>query len=142
VIFNFLRVAFFGLAVVLVSSCVTAPLSSPASDLGQGGSGAGIEKLVMSRAQQRWDALMAGELNQAYAFISPSGRAKLQAQDYRARVNTAHFRKAVVQEATCQQDSCEVKVSLDYVVGNLPLNQILSEIWILDEGKWWFVYRG
>jgi hypothetical protein len=96
----------------------------------------------MLRAQQRWDALMQGELNQAYAFISPTGRAKLQAQDYRTRVNTGHFRKAVVQEASCQIDSCDVKVSLDYVVGDLPLKQTLSEIWILDEGNWWFVYRG
>jgi hypothetical protein len=101
-----------------------------------------VEKLVKLRAQQRWDALMEGELNKAYAFISPAGRAKLQAQDYRARVNTGHFRKALVQEASCQTDSCDVKVSLDYVVGGLPLKQTLSEIWILDEGNWWFVYRG
>jgi hypothetical protein len=141
VIFNFLRIVYFGLVVVLVSSCVNAP-SSSAGNTEMMAKGAGVEKLVMSRAQQRWDALMQGELNQAYAFISPSGRAKLQAQDYRARVNTAHFRKAVVQEATCQADSCEVKVSLDYVVGTMPLSQSLSEIWILDKGKWWFVYRG
>lgn len=140
-IFNFLRAVYFGLVVVLVSSCANAPLSS-SGHTEMMAKGSGIEKFVMSRAQQRWDALMQGELNQAYALISPSGRAKLQAQDYRARVNTGHFRKAVVQEAVCQADSCEVKVLLDYVVGNLPLNQILSEIWILDEGKWWFVYRG
>ncbi len=137
-IFKFLRVVYFGLVVVLVSSCANVPTG----EMEQAVKGSSVEKLVMSRAQQRWDALMQGELNQAYGFISPSGRAKLQAQDYRARVNTSHFRKAAVQEAICQADSCEVKVSLDYVVGNLPLNQILSEIWILDEGKWWFVYRG
>jgi hypothetical protein len=138
VIFKFLRVVYFGLVVVLVSSCATAPTGG----IEQAAKGSSVEKLVMSRAQQRWDALMQGELNQAYTFISPAGRAKLQAQDYRTRVNTGHFRKAVVQEAACQADSCEVKVSLDYVVGTLPLNQILLEIWILDEGKWWFVYRG
>jgi hypothetical protein len=138
VIFNCLRIAFFGLVVVLVSSCANAPTGGAE----QAAKGSSVEKLVMSRAQQRWDALMAGELNQAYAFISPAGRTKLQAQDYRTRVNTGHFRKAVVQEAACQEDSCEVKVSINYVIGNLPLNQILSEIWILDEGKWWFVYRG
>ena len=140
-IFRILRVTICGLVVVLASACTTTS-SVPASSTEQVGKQTSVEKLVMQRAQQRWDALMEGELNKAYAFISPSGRAKLQAQDYRARVNTAHFRKAVVQEASCQADSCDVKIALDYVVGGLPLKQILSEIWILDEGNWWFVYRG
>ena len=96
----------------------------------------------MLRAQERWDALMQGELNKAYTYISPAGRAKLQAQDFRARVNTVNFRKAVVKEAICQLDSCDVKIAFDYVVGDIPLKQTLSEIWILDEGNWWFVYRG
>jgi hypothetical protein len=129
---------FCGLVVALSVGCANVGSSSNA--VSEQASSA--EKLVKLRAQQRWDALMEGELNKAYAFISPAGRAKLQAQDYRARVNTGHFRKAVVQEASCQIDSCDVKVSLDYVVGGMSLKQTLSEIWILDEGNWWFVYRG
>ncbi len=136
-IFRIFQVVFFGLVVVLISAC-----STPAGIVESSGKAAAGDVLVMQRAQQRWDAILAGELNQAYAFISPSGRAKLQAQDYRNRVNTGHFRKAKVLEANCQADACDVKVSLDYVVGGLPLNQTLSEIWILDEGSWWFVYRG
>ena len=136
-IFRIFQVVFFGLVVVLVSAC-----STPVGIIDSSSNVAAVDKLVMQRAQQRWDAILAGELNQAYALISPSGRAKLQAQDYRLRVNTSHFRKAKVQEASCQVDSCDVKISLDYVIGGLSLNQTLSEIWILDEGNWWFVYRG
>ncbi len=136
-IFRNVQVVLFGLVVVLLSGC-----STPVENIAALGTATAADKIVMQRAQQRWDSILAGELNQAYAFISPSGRAKLQAQDYRNRVNTGHFRKAKVQEASCQADSCEVKVLLDYVVGGLPLNQTLSEIWILDEGSWWFVYRG
>jgi hypothetical protein len=138
VIFRIFKVMFCGLVVALSVGCANVGSSSNA--VSEQASSA--EKLVKLRAQQRWDALMEGELNKAYAFISPAGRAKLQAQDYRARVNTGHFRKAVVQEASCQIDSCDVKVSLDYVVGGMSLKQTLSEIWILDEGNWWFVYRG
>ena len=140
-IFRLFKVVFCGLVVALSVGCAGVGSSTNASS-GQSSNLSGAEKAVMLRAQQRWDALMQGELNQAYAFISPAGRAKLQAQDYRTRVNTGHFRKAVVQEASCQSDSCDVKVLLDYVVGDLPLKQTLSEIWILDEGNWWFVYRG
>jgi hypothetical protein len=141
VIFRIFKVGFCGLLVALSVGCAGVGSSTDASS-GQASKLSSAERLVMVRAQQRWDALMQGELNQAYAFISPAGRAKLQAQDYRTRVNTGHFRKALVQEASCQTDSCDVKVLLDYVVGDLPLKQTLSEIWILDEGKWWFVYRG
>jgi hypothetical protein len=141
VIFRIFKGMFCGLVVALLAGCAGVGSPTDASS-GQASKLSSAEKLVMLRAQQRWDELMAGELNKAYAFISPAGRAKLQAQDYRTRVNTGHFRKAVVQEASCQIDSCEVKVSLDYVVGGMALKQTLSEIWILDEGNWWFVYRG
>jgi hypothetical protein len=142
VIFNILRVSLVVWATVLMASCATVPTSAPDGGIGQVGKSSSVEKLVMSRAQLRWNAIMAGDLNGAYTFISPAGRAKLQAQDYRARVNTVNFRKAVVTEAICQADSCDVKIAFDYVVGDIPLKQILSEIWILDEGNWWFVYRG
>jgi hypothetical protein len=138
VIFRIYKVTFCGLVVALSVGCANVGSSSNAVSE----QASSVEKLVKLRAQQRWDALMEGELNKAYALISPAGRAKLQAQDYRARVNTGHFRKALVQEASCQLDSCDVKVSLDYVVGGMSLKQTLSEIWILDEGNWWFVYRG
>lgn len=140
-IFRIFKVTFFGLVVALSAGCAGVGSSTEALP-GRTPKLSSAEKTVTLRAQQRWDALMEGELNKAYAFISPSGRAKLQAQDYRARVNTGHFRKAVVQEASCQIDSCDVKVSLDYIVGGMALKQTLSEIWILDEGNWWFVYRG
>lgn len=141
-IFNISRVGLVVGAMVFLTSCVTTPSPAPDGDVGQAGKASKVEKLVMSRAQLRWNAIMAGDLNGAYTFISPAGRAKLQAQDYRARVNTVNFRKAVVKEAICQADSCDVKIAFDYVVGDIPLKQILSEIWILDEGNWWFVYRG
>ena len=140
-IFRICRVVFCGLVVALSAGCAGIGSSTDAPS-GQTSKLSSAEKKVMVRAQERWDALMQGELNKAYAFISPAGRTKLQAQDYRTRVNTGNFRKAVVQEAICQTDSCDVKVLLDYVVGDLPLKQTLSEIWILDEGNWWFVYRG
>jgi hypothetical protein len=104
--------------------------------------GGKVEAVVKARAQQRWKELLAGEFNKAYEFISPAGRLKLQVRDYRLRINTSHIKKAEVKEASCQAELCDVKVRLDYVLENVPINRVVSEVWILDEGKWWFVYRG
>jgi hypothetical protein len=103
------------------------------------------EQMVVARAQQRWDALVKLDYAEAYKFISPSGRSKMRLQDYLLRVNMGHMRKAVAQSATCEAEICEVKVTLDYVIaveGKIPITQVVSESWILDEGSWWFVYRG
>lgn len=100
------------------------------------------ERVVLERAQARWKNLLAGEVNRAYEFISPVGRSKLSASDYRLRVNLIHVQNAVAKEATCQAELCDVKISLDYTIEGVKLNRIVSESWILDEGTWWFVYRG
>jgi hypothetical protein len=115
----------------------TAP--SAESAVAKGGS---TEAIVVARAQKRWSELLAGELNRAYEFISPSGRLKLSANDYRLRISVTHIKKAVVTGAVCQAELCDVSVSLDYTIEGVPLNRVVTEVWILDEGKWWFVYRG
>jgi hypothetical protein len=104
--------------------------------------GGGAESLVVARAQKRWSELLSGELNRAYEYISPSGRLKLSASDYRLRLNLTHIKKAVVTGAVCETELCNVSVSLDYTLEGVALNRVVSEVWILDEGKWWFVYRG
>jgi hypothetical protein len=103
------------------------------------------EQAVVARAQQRWDALVKLDYAEAYKFISPAGRSKMRVQDYLLRVNMGHMRKAAVKGASCEAEICEVKVELDYVImveGKIPITQVVSESWIFDEGRWWFVYRG
>jgi hypothetical protein len=104
-----------------------------------------VEQAVLARAQLRWDALVKLDYAEAYKFISPAGRSKMRVQDYMLRVNMGHMRKATVKDASCEAEICEVKVELDYVImveGKIPITQVVSESWILDEGSWWFVYRG
>lgn len=125
-------------AVIFGAGCTTVGSNSETASA-KGGS---AESLVVARAQKRWSELLAGELNRAYEYISPSGRLKLSASDYRLRLNLTHIKKAVVTGAVCQTELCDVSVSLDYTLEGVPLNRVVSEVWILDEGKWWFVYRG
>ena len=101
------------------------------------------EQAVQARAQERWNALIAGQLDKAFEYITPSGRRTLPLEVYRARLTGTSWRGAKVTGAVCEPEVCDVTVTLDInVLPNLPYQQVITEKWLLDGGKWWFVYRG
>ena len=97
---------------------------------------------VVLRAQQRWAALLKRDMDAAYQFISPAGRSLMSLDDYRPRVNTGFWRGAKATDAVCAVETCEVTVLVDMVVEGVKFNVPIKETWILDAGKWWFVYQG
>lgn len=100
------------------------------------------EKLLV-RAQLRWDALLKRDMDKAYQFISPGGRSLMALDDYRQRANAGFWRGAkVVKEPVCAVETCEVTVMVDMVVEGVKFSNPVKETWILDAGKWWFVYQG
>ena len=105
--------------------------------------GAGdVSKLVTGRAQQRWNALLKADMETAYQFISPGGRSVMSLQQYRPRVNPGFWRGAKVSEASCGTETCEVTVLVDVLLQGVKFTNPIKETWILDAGKWWFVYAG
>ena len=61
---------------------------------------------------------------------------------YLPRVNTQFWRGATAKEAICAAETCEVTVTVDMLVEGVKFTSPLKETWILDAGKWWFVYQG
>ena len=115
---------------VSLGGCATSPPQTP-------------EQAVMARAQARWDALRAGQYDKAFSYITPSTRATLPLEVFRARIAGASWLDAKVVKAVCEPEVCDVSVKLDYyVLPNLRDAQIVEEKWILDSGNWWIVYRG
>ena len=136
--FKFSVLLFFAVAVaVSVVGCgVIHPVES-------GGIGKdAVSSLVVDRAQQRWNALLKRDMDGAYQFISPGGRSLMSVEDYRPRVNTGFWRGAKVKEASCAAETCEVTVLVDMLVEGVKFTNPVKETWILDAGKWWFVYKG
>ena len=101
-----------------------------------------VAQLVSLRAQQRWAALLKRDMDAAYQFISPAGRSLMSLDDYRPRVNTGFWRGAKATDAVCAAETCEVTVLVDMVVEGVKFTSPIKETWILDAGKWWFVYQG
>ena len=96
----------------------------------------------MARAQLRWDALLKRDMDVAYQFISPGGRSLMTLDQYRPRVNTGYWRGAKVKEASCAAETCDVTVLVEMTIERVKFTSPIKESWILDAGKWWFVYQG
>ena len=118
--------------IVLVSACAT---TQPT-----GGD-------VKSRAQERWDALLAADFDTAYAFYSPGYRSSHSRTDFEIELRSRRVRwtGAKVLEASCEADLCTVESKVDYKV-NKPVpgvpewnsSEKITERWVRVDGQWWF----
>lgn len=106
------------------------------------------EQIVRERAQARWNALLKGDFERAYAYITPGGRAVVPLATYRGRIgNAVTWKSAEVASVTCETlEMCTVQVKVTYLpvmrrasVGTIE--RYLDETWVVDAGQWWFVYK-
>lgn len=69
------------------------------------------EKIVSQRVNERWDALIEGRLERAYAFETPEYRELYSFMDYR---NTIHgvgsWRKVQIDDVVCEDDKCVASI--------------------------------
>lgn len=104
---------------------------------------------AVTRAQQRWDLLIAGDYLGAYQYLTRGYRSTVSAQQYdaRLRTRTVKWLSAEAHEAECDGEGvCSVQVTLDFEVqmpipgiGKQRSFQPLTEKWLLDDGVWYFL---
>ncbi len=118
------------IAIVLAwSSTVSA--AQPARD---------TDDLVLERAAARWDALLAGDLEQAYGYTSPSFRSAVSIQTYRARFGgSVRWLSSRPQSVTCGEERCDVVMLVTYRVPRLGVEseRAIKETWLRADGDWW-----
>jgi hypothetical protein len=101
------------------------------------------EEAVKERAQQRWDALVKGDFDAAYGFLSPGSRQVTKQPDYVASLRKGFWKDARVQSVTCgTQDACDVGVTIEYEYQGRKIRSPLRESWIRDGSTWWYVQKG
>ncbi len=98
---------------------------------------------VGQRAVQRWQALIAGDFQKAYTYLSPGYRAVTPYGAYRG-----HFGQAVawtgvaLKTVRCEKNVCDVNVDIEYrALGRIkmPGNALLREKWVRASGDWWLL---
>lgn len=105
------------------------------------------EDAVRERAQARWDALLAGQWEKAYGYLSPASRAIVSFEAWRANLARATvWKRAQVHAVSCEVlDRCKTTVIVYHqplVMGGRmgTIDSAVDEVWVLDEGRWWMLH--
>ena len=103
--------------------------------------GASPEEIVAERAQKRWDALVAGDAEKAYAYLSPASRQIRSLAAYTGSLKLGFWKAAKVERVVCPEPGlCEVHLVIEYVQG-FAVASPARESWAQTEGQWWYVLK-
>jgi len=104
---------------------------------------------VKERSEARWQALIKGDLDAAYAYLSPGSKAATSIEAYRRQIHPGMWRSVKVDSVECEGELCRVKLQLTYDVPRGPMSPRpitgietpIGERWIIENGSAWFVYK-
>jgi len=98
------------------------------------------KEIVAERAQQRWDLLVKGDFEGAYALISPAGRELMKPDAYASSLRKDFWTGAKVDQVECgTTDACAVEVWIEYQYRGMKMRTPVHEKWIKQKSDWWFV---
>ena len=97
------------------------------------------EEVVAERAQAKWTAIVAGDYQAAYQYMSPSSRTVISEQAYRNSMKPGFHKGAKVVGVKCESaDICEVRLEIEYEYAGSRVKAGLPEKWIKQDGNWWY----
>jgi len=99
-------------------------------------------KVVAERAQARWQALMKGDLDAAYAFLSPASKKATPLPVYAKSIKPGMWRNVRVDKVDCEAELCKVQLAVTY--DNRMMKGITTPIWeswVIEDGSAWYVYH-
>jgi hypothetical protein len=98
--------------------------------------------VVTERVNARWAALIKGDLDAVYAYMSPASREVVTLAMFKARTRSGSFRKAEIDSVECEPELCKVKLMVTFDHRLMQgIRTPLGETWVLDEGQIWYVWQ-
>jgi len=95
---------------------------------------------VTERAKARWAAMIDGNLDQAYTFLSPASKGIVSLASFKQQARTG-YREAKVEKVECDGATCKVKMFVTYDHRLMKgIGTPLEERWVIDEGQAWLVW--
>ena len=128
----------------LLAISVAASLAGCASMSGGGKDLAPEAKqaLVTERINARWNALIKGDLDRAYTFMSAGSQEAMPLKLYKERIKPGMWRAVKIDSMNCDAEICQAKMTLTYDHKMMKGVQTpFEETWILEKGNAWYVYR-
>ena len=97
--------------------------------------------VVTQRVKARWAALIDGNLDLAYTFLSPASREIVSLAAYKQQARASGYKAIKVDSVGCDGAVCNVRLFLTYDHRLMKgLMTPLNEKWVIDEGKAWYVW--
>lgn len=97
---------------------------------------------VTARAEARWQALLKGDLDAAYQYLSPGSKAAISLAAYKATHNTSIYRAAKVDKVTCEGAACKAILTIRYDYQRFKgVETRLTEQWVIEGGQAWILVR-
>lgn len=106
------------------------------------------EDLLLVRATERWQLLVAGKFAEAYQYLSPGYREVVEFAEYDKQMQGRQMRwtDARATDVECAQQKCHVRIQMSYVVrvstfgvGEVPISTTLMETWVASGDGWYFL---
>lgn len=123
-----------GLVVLLTTACATAPRTE--------------DDKVVSRAQERWDAIVTNDLETAYGYYTPGYRSSTNMIDFAVsqRIRKVAYTSAEYIEHDCEGSRCTVKFDVGFRVAapvpgmtRFDSKQVIEDTWVKTSGEWWYL---
>ena len=96
---------------------------------------------VTERVKARWAALIDGNLDLAYTYLSPASREIMSLESYKRQARGSGYREAKVETVECDGAVCKVRLMVMYDHRLMKgLITPVDEKWVIDEGKAWYVW--
>jgi hypothetical protein len=103
------------------------------------------DALIADRVLARWNALISGQFNVAYKYLSPGTQLVTTFDQYRAGIRAGNWKSVSIDSVKCEsKEICHANVIVvtNQVVRGAGVRLHTSTIiekWIEIEGEWWFV---
>lgn len=125
----FLAAALAALGIALAGCATTTPATP--------------EQAVEKRANEYWQARIAGQYEKAYDLSTPSYRKLRSAQQFKQQFGAGvAVKTAEVARVLCEAEKCTatIKLGVSPAVLRMKLDTIathVDETWLLEDGQWW-----
>jgi hypothetical protein len=99
------------------------------------------EEAATERVKARWKALIDGNVEVSYGFLSPASRDVVTIETYRAKARLSGFRAVDVDSVECEAEVCKVKLTVTFDHRLMKgIKSTFMETWVLEKGKYWYVW--
>ena len=102
-----------------------------------------VKRAVLTeRINARWDALIKGDVDQAYTFLSQASKDAYPLNVYKVKVRPGLWRSVKIDSVDCDGTICWAKMLLTYDHRTMKGVQTpFTESWIIEKGNAWFIYQ-